>query len=81
LAVSVRHKPPLSSLPLVQATAARIERELGTEGRLVLRYSGTENVARIMIEGRDPQQVDTLVGELAAVLQRTIGDSLEGELR
>ena len=42
--------------------------ELGDRGRLVLRYSGTEPLVRIMIEGRDRDQIESLAAELAAVL-------------
>ena len=51
LNVRVARKPDLAGLPAVAAAAARVERALGADGRLVLRYSGTEPLARVMIEG------------------------------
>lgn len=49
--VKVRSKPPLDEIAAVAGEIERAERELGREGRIVVRYSGTEPVARVMIEG------------------------------
>ncbi|MEM7353861.1 MAG: phosphoglucosamine mutase, partial [Acidobacteriota bacterium] len=65
----VRHKPDLASLPRVVEASREVERQLGTEGRLVLRYSGTEPLVRIMIEGRDRAEIEALADDLAAVLE------------
>jgi phosphoglucosamine mutase len=51
--VRVAHKPPLESNAAIQAAVAAIETELGEDGRVVLRYSGTENLCRVMVEARD----------------------------
>ena len=64
----VKQKPPLDSLPAVAAAQRRIDEELGVEGRLVLRYSGTEPLVRIMIEGPDRPTIERLEKELAAIL-------------
>jgi len=64
----VAHKPPLDSLPAVAAAQQRVDQELGDEGRLVLRYSGTEPLVRIMIEGQNLEQIDRLEAELAQIL-------------
>jgi phosphoglucosamine mutase len=53
LNVRVREKIPFDSLPAVQERAREIERSMGDRGRLLLRYSGTEPLARVMIEGED----------------------------
>jgi phosphoglucosamine mutase len=71
--VRVRHKPAFETLEPVQSAARAIGLRLGEEGRLVLRYSGTEPLARIMIEGPDPDSVTAWSEELAAVLEREIG--------
>jgi len=73
LNVRVARKPDLSSLPRVAATARAVEERLGEEGRLVLRYSGTEPLARVMIEGPDQPAIDALAGELAGVIAEEIG--------
>ena len=71
--VRVAAKPALASLPRVAAAARAVERRLGADGRLVLRYSGTEPLARIMIEGPDEETVRGLAGELAAAIAAEIG--------
>jgi phosphoglucosamine mutase len=71
--VHVRARPALSSLPRVAAAAAEVERRLGADGRLVLRYSGTEPLARVMIEGPDDAVVDELGTHLADAIRAEIG--------
>jgi phosphoglucosamine mutase len=73
LNVPVASKPELESLPQVAAAARRVEDELGADGRLVLRYSGTEPLARVMIEGPDQATIERLAGELAAAIEQEIG--------
>jgi phosphoglucosamine mutase len=71
--VRVARKPPLETLPGVAAAARAVERRLGSEGRLVLRYSGTEPLARIMLEGPDAAELEALSAELAAAIRSEIG--------
>lgn len=71
--VPVRAKPPLDSLPGVAAAAREVERRLGADGRLVLRYSGTEPLARIMLEGPDGDLLRSLSDRLAAEIRAAIG--------
>ncbi|HWP34787.1 MAG TPA: phosphoglucosamine mutase [Thermodesulfobacteriota bacterium] len=71
--VEVPRKVPLSDLPEVTAAVRRIEAALGEEGRLLVRYSGTENLLRIMIEGPDEGRIRTYAQELAEVVRRAIG--------
>jgi len=66
--VRVSRKPELDSLPRVVAVREAVAARLDGEGRLVLRYSGTEPLARIMIEGPDAAQNEAMADELAAVL-------------
>lgn len=73
--VRVRARPALASLPRVAAAAAEAERRLGADGRLVLRYSGTEPLARVMIEGPDDAVVDELGSHLAEAIRAEIGES------
>ena len=53
-----------------------MESELAATGRVVLRASGTEPVVRVMIEGRDPAQVERLVRSLADTVQRAAGEAV-----
>ena len=71
--VRVARKPDLATLPRVTAAARNVESQLGDDGRLVLRYSGTEPLVRVMIEGPDQETIETLAGGLAAVLAEELG--------
>ena len=69
----VSHKPDLAGLPDVVRASREVERQLGDDGRLVLRYSGTEPLVRIMIEGKDREEIEDLADQLAAVLKAELG--------
>ncbi|HZT54966.1 MAG TPA: phosphoglucosamine mutase, partial [Burkholderiaceae bacterium] len=71
--VHVARKPPFDTVPAIAAKAAAIERQLGADGRLVLRYSGTEPLCRVMIEGADGAVVQQLAHELAALIAAELG--------
>jgi phosphoglucosamine mutase len=71
--VKVREKIPFESVPAISIRAQQIQRELGDRGRLLLRYSGTEALARVMIEGEDEAQVRTSANTLAEVIRVEIG--------
>ncbi len=74
LNVYVRAKPPLETLPEVKTEMDRVERELQGQGRLLVRYSGTENLARVMIEGEDQARIEEQANRIAEVIERTIGN-------
>ncbi|MFK7740538.1 MAG: phosphoglucosamine mutase [Planctomycetota bacterium] len=76
--VMVRDKPDLSTVPAVAEMAKRIEHELGSEGRLLLRYSGTEPKCRVMIEAKDAAVCERLCQELADCIQRELGEQEPG---
>lgn len=71
--VRVRSKPPLDMIPEVKAATERLERDLKGRGRLLVRYSGTENLARVMIEGEDAKKIEDQANELAEVIRQKIG--------
>jgi len=71
--VKVREKVPFESVPAIANGAQEVERDLGERGRLLLRYSGTEALARVMIEGEDESQVRTSANTLADVIRAEIG--------
>jgi phosphoglucosamine mutase len=71
--VRVREKPELKSHPRVGPVVAEIESALAGSGRLVLRYSGTEPLARVMIEGKEEEAVREQAERLAAVIKRELG--------
>ncbi len=71
--VPVARKPDLQSVPAIVAKVEEVERRLGDDGRLLLRYSGTESKCRVMIEAGDRTLTDTLCDELAAVVRAELG--------
>ncbi|MGD0401828.1 MAG: phosphoglucosamine mutase [Candidatus Acidiferrales bacterium] len=71
--VRVRSKPPLDSLPEVDRVLREAEKALGNSGRVVLRYSGTEPLARVMVEAERDQDVRRWTESLAGALRTAIG--------
>ncbi|MFZ1972282.1 MAG: phosphoglucosamine mutase [Candidatus Acidiferrales bacterium] len=71
--VRVKAKPPLDSLPEVKQSLAEAEKALGKSGRVVLRYSGTEPLARVMVEAEHEDDVRRWTDALAAALRIAIG--------
>jgi phosphoglucosamine mutase len=68
----VAEKRPLDQLPTVAKVIAAVEAALGSEGRVVVRYSGTEPKARVMIEGRDEKAIRAYAEEIAETLKRAV---------
>jgi phosphoglucosamine mutase len=69
----VSSKPPLESLSRFQQALRRAEQELGDAGRILVRYSGTENKVRVMVEGPDEGRINRVAEELKNVLREEIG--------
>ena len=69
----VSAKPPLDSLPRYQAAAAKAQQAIAGRGRILVRYSGTENLVRVMVEGDQESQIREIAEELRGVLQSEIG--------
>ena len=70
--VRVSRKPPLEGFPQIQTQIEQSRAVLGDGSRIVLRYSGTENLARVMIEGNDAAMIEREANEIATVIQETI---------
>jgi phosphoglucosamine mutase len=77
--VQVKVKRPFADVPAIQKTAHDIETVLGSEGRLLLRYSGTEPLARVMIEGKHQGEIERYASELAGVIEETLGEHLPSQ--
>ena len=71
--VPVRSKPDLASEPRLAAAVGEARRALGGEGRVLVRYSGTEPLLRVMIEGRDAALVRRLADGLAGQARELLG--------
>jgi phosphoglucosamine mutase len=71
--VKVKAKPPLESLPQVSRALAEAQSALGDNGRVVLRYSGTEPLARVMVEAEHDADVQRYSQSVAEALRESIG--------
>jgi phosphoglucosamine mutase len=71
--VRVRDRRPLDRIPGLSPRVEAIEREMNGAGRIVLRYSGTELLARVMVEGEEQTRVDAIAHELADLIRKESG--------
>jgi phosphoglucosamine mutase len=71
--VAVTHRPPIQSIPALTEACAEVEAELGAGGRTLLRYSGTEPLLRVLVEGRDEDSVQRSADRLVQVVRDLMG--------
>lgn len=71
--VKVSSKPPLETLKQMNEQVKEVEKALGTSGRVLVRYSGTENICRVMVEGPKHKQVQQMAKTIASSIQSEIG--------
>jgi phosphoglucosamine mutase len=71
--VKVKSKPPLEGVPEVEMALREAESTLGENGRIVLRYSGTEPLARVMVEAEHASDVEKFSQSIASAIRTTIG--------
>jgi phosphoglucosamine mutase len=71
--VPVRSRPPIDSIAGLGERVGDFEREMNGVGRVLIRYSGTESLARVMIEGADLARIQAMADELAACIRNQIG--------
>jgi phosphoglucosamine mutase len=71
--VRVREKIPFAQVPAIQAAIAAGERELGGNGRIVVRYSGTEALARVMVEAESEAKMQSITTSIAEEIQKALG--------
>ena len=72
--VPVKSKPPIDTVAGVRERVTAFEREMNGGGRVLIRYSGTEPLARVMIEGADGERIRVMADELAGMIRSQIGD-------
>ena len=72
LGVNVPHKPALDSLPALEQAIQDKERQLDGTGRILVRYSGTEPVLRVMVEGQDERVIQEIAEDLVNVVKSCI---------
>ena len=73
LNVRVREKKDLRGVPAVAEAMDRVERRLAGHGRLLVRYSGTEPLLRVMLEGKDQQEIQGWAAEIANSVKEHLG--------
>ena len=73
LGVEVSHKPNLDSIPELQQAIQSCEKSLNGTGRVLVRYSGTEPLVRVMVEGQNDAQIRQVADELVGVVKAAIG--------
>ena len=71
--IRVRVKVPFAQVPEVKQAIEAAERELDGNGRLVVRYSGTEALARVMVEAESEEKMKKLTTLIAAAIQKALG--------
>jgi phosphoglucosamine mutase len=71
--VRVKDKRDLTTVPEIAAAMARVEQRLAGQGRLLVRYSGTEPLLRVMLEGRDQSEIQSWASEIAGKVKEHLG--------
>jgi phosphoglucosamine mutase len=71
--IRVREKRPFAELPAVAGAIEAAQRELGEDGRVVVRYSGTEALARVMVEAANREQMQRVADAIAGAIQKELG--------
>ena len=71
--VAVAERPPLGSIPVVAQSVAEFQSRFGERGRVVVRYSGTQSLARVMVEAEDAKAVEHYASQIAAAIDAAAG--------
>jgi phosphoglucosamine mutase len=71
--VRVKERKPLADLPSVNAEIRAAEASFGDAGRVLVRFSGTEPLARVMVEGPDQERVETFANRIASQIRAELG--------
>lgn len=71
--VRVKEKVPFASVPAIQSAITSAEKELDGNGRIVVRYSGTEALARVMVEAESESKMQSACAAIAAEIQKALG--------
>lgn len=71
--VNVKSKPDITTVPELKDAIDQVEKELGEEGRVLIRYSGTQNMCRVMVEGPTDTVTERYCTQLAELVKKTIG--------
>ncbi|HII72185.1 TPA: phosphoglucosamine mutase [Candidatus Woesearchaeota archaeon] len=72
--IRVKVKRPIEDMPLVSEEIISAENRLGNDGRVLVRYSGTENLCRVMLEGKDQEEINALADKIIERVKEEIGE-------
>jgi len=70
--VEVKERKPFTSLPLTSTLIREAESALGREGRILVRYSGTEPLARVMVEGKDRKEIERIARKISEAIKKEL---------
>jgi phosphoglucosamine mutase len=70
--VNVRSRPEIETIPEITAVIREVERKLGDQGRVLVRYSGTQNMCRVMVEGPSQEETGRYCKQIADVVEKTL---------
>ena len=70
--VKIKNKPEFSAVPEINEIIKATEKYLGDEGRVLVRYSGTEPLCRIMVEGKNKKEIEALAEKIGGVIKNNI---------
>jgi phosphoglucosamine mutase len=73
LNVEVKEKRPLKKMPVVQQKIRDAEQKLNKRGRVFIRYSGTQNILRILVEGKSEKEINELAQSIAEAAKKEVG--------
>ena len=73
LNVEVKSKPDMETVPSIREAIRAVETSLGQEGRVLVRYSGTQSICRVMVEGPTPEDTQQYCNDIAEVIERELG--------
>ena len=70
--VEVKERKPFTALPLTSRLIQEAESTLGREGRILVRYSGTEPLARVMVEGKDREKIEKIAKKISEAIKKEL---------
>jgi phosphoglucosamine mutase len=71
--IPVKRKEPFEKIPRIHELIRKAEEKLGETGRILVRYSGTESLARVMVEARDEAQITDIVDSISTAIAEELG--------
>jgi phosphoglucosamine mutase len=71
--LDVKTKPDIETIPEITAVISQVEKKLGNKGRVLVRYSGTQNMCRVMVEGPTKKETQSYCRQIADVVEKMLG--------